>query len=130
MKVKLSVVIITFNEEKNIEPTLNTICTAIDDKFSDYEILVFDDGSSESFDLLIGADGIHSNTRELVFGPEKEFTHYKMSSGLKRELYHLRDLGFIEITGESNFSIQQIPPDPKSPAIKRSSRSAESLPRA
>ena len=43
---------------------------------ADAVIATFDDGSSESFDLLIGADGIHSNTRELVFGPEKEFTHY------------------------------------------------------
>ncbi len=36
----------------------------------------FDDGSSETFDLLIGADGIHSNTRGLVFGPESDFAHY------------------------------------------------------
>ena len=36
----------------------------------------FNDGSSETFDLLIGADGIHSNTRSLVFGPESEFAHY------------------------------------------------------
>jgi 2-polyprenyl-6-methoxyphenol hydroxylase-like FAD-dependent oxidoreductase len=36
----------------------------------------FDDGSSETFDLLIGADGIHSNTRGLVFGPESEFANY------------------------------------------------------
>ena len=36
----------------------------------------FDDGSSETFDLLIGADGIHSNTRGLMFGPESEFAHY------------------------------------------------------
>ena len=27
-------------------------------------------------DLLIGADGIHSVIRELVFGPEEEFFHY------------------------------------------------------
>jgi 2-polyprenyl-6-methoxyphenol hydroxylase-like FAD-dependent oxidoreductase len=36
----------------------------------------FDDGSSESFDLLIGADGVHSLTRSLVFGPETQFTHF------------------------------------------------------
>ena len=31
----------------------------------------FDDGSVETFDLLIGADGVHSNTRRLVFGPDQ-----------------------------------------------------------
>lgn len=38
--------------------------------------VTFDDGSTETFDLLIGADGIHSNTRGLVFGPESQFSHY------------------------------------------------------
>lgn len=39
-------------------------------------IVTFDNGRSETFDLLIGADGIHSNTRTLVFGPEAAFAHY------------------------------------------------------
>ncbi|HEX7322674.1 MAG TPA: FAD-binding domain [Mycobacterium sp.] len=28
------------------------------------------------FDLLIGADGLHSNVRRLVFGPDADFEHY------------------------------------------------------
>jgi 2-polyprenyl-6-methoxyphenol hydroxylase-like FAD-dependent oxidoreductase len=36
----------------------------------------FDDGTRESFDLLIGADGVHSLTRSLVFGPEEQFAHF------------------------------------------------------
>lgn len=32
--------------------------------------VTFDDDSQESFDLLVGADGIHSNVRELVFSSE------------------------------------------------------------
>lgn len=43
---------------------------------SDAVTATFDDGNRETFDLLIGADGIHSNTRDLVFGPESEFAHY------------------------------------------------------
>jgi 2-polyprenyl-6-methoxyphenol hydroxylase-like FAD-dependent oxidoreductase len=38
--------------------------------------VTFNDGTSESFDLLIGADGVHSNTRALVFGPEEQFSRY------------------------------------------------------
>ncbi len=33
----------------------------------------FDDGTHGRFDLVIGADGLHSNTRKLVFGPEHLF---------------------------------------------------------
>ncbi len=38
--------------------------------------VMFNDGTTESFDLLIGADGVHSSTRALVFGPEDQFSHY------------------------------------------------------
>ena len=33
--------------------------------------LRFEDGSSASADVIIGADGVHSRVRELLFGPEK-----------------------------------------------------------
>jgi len=35
--------------------------------------VAFERGSSQRFDLVIGADGLHSNVRRLVFGPESEF---------------------------------------------------------
>jgi 2-polyprenyl-6-methoxyphenol hydroxylase-like FAD-dependent oxidoreductase len=38
--------------------------------------VTFNDGTSESFDLLIGADGVHSATRALLFGPEEQFSRY------------------------------------------------------
>ncbi|MFD7415771.1 FAD-dependent monooxygenase [Kitasatospora purpeofusca] len=35
----------------------------------------FRDGEERSFDLVVGADGLHSNTRRLVFGPEEDYLH-------------------------------------------------------
>jgi 2-polyprenyl-6-methoxyphenol hydroxylase-like FAD-dependent oxidoreductase len=43
---------------------------------SDAVEVTFNDGTSESFDLLIGADGVHSATRTLLFGPEEQFSRY------------------------------------------------------
>lgn len=36
--------------------------------------VTFNDGTTESFDLLIGADGVHSGTRQLLFGPDEQFS--------------------------------------------------------
>ncbi|SPM41464.1 2-polyprenyl-6-methoxyphenol hydroxylase and related FAD-dependent oxidoreductases, partial [Mycobacterium numidiamassiliense] len=33
----------------------------------------FESGSARTYDLVIGADGLHSNVRKLVFGPEDRF---------------------------------------------------------
>jgi 2-polyprenyl-6-methoxyphenol hydroxylase-like FAD-dependent oxidoreductase len=36
----------------------------------------FTSGERQRYDVVIGADGIHSNARGLVFGPEEPFSHY------------------------------------------------------
>jgi len=36
----------------------------------------FSDGASETYDLVIGADGIHSNVRALLWGDESQFNHF------------------------------------------------------
>ncbi|MCB0034250.1 MAG: FAD-dependent monooxygenase [Anaerolineales bacterium] len=38
--------------------------------------VTFNNGSTEQFDLVIGADGIHSQTRALLWGDEAQFTRY------------------------------------------------------
>lgn len=38
--------------------------------------VIFQSGTVRTFDLVVGADGLHSNTRRLAFGPERDFiTH-------------------------------------------------------
>lgn len=36
----------------------------------------FDHAAPQRFDLVIGADGLHSNTRRLAFGPESDHLHH------------------------------------------------------
>jgi 2-polyprenyl-6-methoxyphenol hydroxylase-like FAD-dependent oxidoreductase len=35
----------------------------------------FEQGAPEHFDLVVGADGLHSRTRALAFGPEADYVH-------------------------------------------------------
>ncbi|MBB5084557.1 nitroreductase family deazaflavin-dependent oxidoreductase [Nonomuraea endophytica] len=49
-------------------------------------------GGTEKFDLLVGADGSHSLTRELVFGAEERFARYlgcRLASYKVPDRYHL-----------------------------------------
>jgi 2-polyprenyl-6-methoxyphenol hydroxylase-like FAD-dependent oxidoreductase len=46
--------------------------TALDDDGQRVDV-TFSDGSSHSYDLVIGADGLHSGARRLVFGPEEQY---------------------------------------------------------
>jgi 2-polyprenyl-6-methoxyphenol hydroxylase-like FAD-dependent oxidoreductase len=43
------------------------------DNRGEFVNVTFESGSVRSFDLVIGADGLHSNVRGLVFGPEERF---------------------------------------------------------
>jgi 2-polyprenyl-6-methoxyphenol hydroxylase-like FAD-dependent oxidoreductase len=46
--------------------------TALDDDGAAVRV-TFEHAAPRSFDLVIGADGLHSNVRRLVFGPEEQF---------------------------------------------------------
>ncbi|GAA4502073.1 FAD-binding protein [Actinoallomurus oryzae] len=51
--------------------------------------VVFESGARRTFDLVVGADGVHSSTRRLVFGPEED---------------HLRHLGsYLAVWTVPNF---------------------------
>jgi len=57
------------------EVRLGVTADALDDLGEAVRVL-FSDGSEEQFDLVVGADGIHSGTRRVVFpeAPQPEFT--------------------------------------------------------
>jgi len=45
MKPPVSEIVPAFNEEENLEPTVNTVLSALDRRFHGYELLITDDGS-------------------------------------------------------------------------------------
>lgn len=59
--------------EGSVEVRFGRRLTAVSPAPNAVEV-TFNDGTSESFDLLIGADGVHSATRALVFGPDEQFS--------------------------------------------------------
>ncbi|MFI6499856.1 FAD-dependent monooxygenase [Nonomuraea typhae] len=38
--------------------------------------VIFSGGGERTFDLVVGAEGMHSRTREMLFGPEEQFHRY------------------------------------------------------
>jgi 2-polyprenyl-6-methoxyphenol hydroxylase-like FAD-dependent oxidoreductase len=76
--------------------------------------VTFSDGTRESADLVVGADGVHSRVRELLFGSESQFLRYLgfhaaafifrndgMSNSLDRDFVNLtvpgKSVGFYSI---------------------------------
>ena len=60
--------------------------------------VIFDNNTGEFFDLVIGADGIHSHTRSLIFGKEAQFTRdlgyhfaiFYMPNSLVTQAHHVQ----------------------------------------
>jgi 2-polyprenyl-6-methoxyphenol hydroxylase-like FAD-dependent oxidoreductase len=58
--------------DRRVETLFNDSIAGIEEQGSGV-CVSFDHASPRNFDLVIGADGLHSRVRELVFGPEKTF---------------------------------------------------------
>jgi 2-polyprenyl-6-methoxyphenol hydroxylase-like FAD-dependent oxidoreductase len=56
----------------NVETRFGTHVTGIEE-FEEGVTVELSDGTKENFDLVVGADGLHSKVRSLVFGAEEQF---------------------------------------------------------
>ncbi|MCV7206391.1 hypothetical protein B7435_02045 [Mycolicibacterium peregrinum] len=61
--------------EGSVPTVFDDSITGIDQR-PDGVRVAFEKSPAGDFDLVIGADGLHSNVRRLVFGPEDRFEHY------------------------------------------------------
>lgn len=61
--------------EGKVELRFGTTVEAIEQR-EDHVHVRLSDGSTEDFELVVGADGVHSQVRRLVFGPEDRFARF------------------------------------------------------
>lgn len=74
LRTDLSVVLFAA-AQGGIAYRFNDSVTSIDDTGSRVAV-TFQSGLRHDFDLVVGADGLHSQTRTLAFGPEPEFVRH------------------------------------------------------
>jgi 2-polyprenyl-6-methoxyphenol hydroxylase-like FAD-dependent oxidoreductase len=60
---------------ERVETIFGDSVRALDDDGARVRV-TFESGTTRDFDLVIGADGLHSQVRALVFGPEEQFEKY------------------------------------------------------
>lgn len=61
--------------DKEVEIIFGDTITKIDQNEKEVAV-TFQSGSTRTFDLVVGADGLHSNVRNLAFGNETQFEKY------------------------------------------------------
>ena len=63
--------------QEDIEIRFSSSIRSINERENGESVQVmFEDGAKEEFELVVGADGLHSNVRKLVFDKESQFTKY------------------------------------------------------
>ncbi len=61
--------------ERDVEIIFGDTITKIDQNEKEVSV-TFKSGTTRNFDLVVGADGLHSNVRNLIFGSEAQFEKY------------------------------------------------------
>ncbi len=63
-------------EGERVDIRYDTSITNIEENAGRRPVATFSDGTEDRFDVVIGADGVHSNVRHLAFGPESRFSRF------------------------------------------------------
>jgi 2-polyprenyl-6-methoxyphenol hydroxylase-like FAD-dependent oxidoreductase len=72
--------------------------------------VTFESAPSRNFDLVVGADGLHSQVRRLAFGPEQEFEKYLgiVVAAFDVKGYRPRDEGIAMMHAEVGFQLMRL----------------------
>lgn len=72
---RLTELLYDLTKQQPVRYQFNDSIATLNDDGSGVDV-TFKSGKSGRYDIVIGADGLHSNTRRLVFGQEEPFTRY------------------------------------------------------
>jgi 2-polyprenyl-6-methoxyphenol hydroxylase-like FAD-dependent oxidoreductase len=72
---ELTSVLYNLTRDREVRYRFNDSIDALHDDGAGVDVR-FKSGAEQRFDIVIGADGMHSNTRAMVFGPEAPFNRY------------------------------------------------------
>jgi 2-polyprenyl-6-methoxyphenol hydroxylase-like FAD-dependent oxidoreductase len=68
----------------------------------------FERGAPRTFDLVIGADGLHSKVRALAFGPKERYTHpmgYAFATFSTHNYLNLDQTGLSHVAGDRSLNV-------------------------
>jgi 2-polyprenyl-6-methoxyphenol hydroxylase-like FAD-dependent oxidoreductase len=68
----------------------------------------FERGAPRTFDLVVGADGLHSKVRTLAFGPKEQFTHpmgYAFATFSTSNYLNLDQTGMSHVSGDRSVNV-------------------------
>ncbi|MGK6316743.1 FAD-dependent monooxygenase [Neorhizobium sp. DT-125] len=71
----LTELLFALTQRESIQYLFNDSIESIKDDGNGVDV-TFKNSEPHRFDVVIGADGLHSNTRRLIFGPEEPFSRY------------------------------------------------------
>lgn len=103
MNCTLSVIIPALNEEGNLSAAVGTVLGAIGDRFADYELLVFDDGSTDRTGAIADELAAGNPHIRVIHNPRNMGFGYNYSRGVEvaRMEYVTMVPGDNEIPGEA-----------------------------
>ncbi|MBE3092273.1 MAG: glycosyltransferase family 2 protein [Chloroflexi bacterium] len=105
-KYTISIIILAFNEEENLKSSVTLAINAIEQRISNYELIIIDDGSRDQTGII--ADQLHTENERI------RVVHHQNNKGLGssyKEGIHLAAMGEMEyvglLPGDANLNFTQ-----------------------
>lgn len=83
MAPTLSVIVPALNEEGNLEAAVSTVLQTIDSRFADYELLIFNDGSTDATGVIADRLAVGNLHIQVIHNPRNMGFGYNYTRGVK-----------------------------------------------